>query len=159
MLGTLKCHYKNLDDIKVIYPSLWLINIQKWHDYDHLGATMINQDPKILSHESWSLALTLKFIVNVEINKSDVMSDVFQTQFLALNLVQFLVLFRTHFGRLLWALYGMLLWTIIGTLIGMLFLMLIVMLIGTINWDANYRPKRHQLLNWDATWDKNLDAN
>ena len=57
----------NLGDIKVIYPSLWLINIQKWHDYDNLGATMINQDPKVLSHESWSLTLTL--IVDVEIKK------------------------------------------------------------------------------------------
>ena len=52
LLGTLKCHKSNLGDIKVIYPSLELIKIQKFHDYDHLGATMINQDPKVLSHES-----------------------------------------------------------------------------------------------------------
>ena len=36
-----------------------------YHDYDHLGATMINQDPKVLSHESWSLTL----ITDVEIKK------------------------------------------------------------------------------------------
>ena len=52
LLGTLKFHYNNLGDIKLIYPSLGLIKIQKCHDYDHLVATMINQDPKVLSHES-----------------------------------------------------------------------------------------------------------
>ena len=52
LLGTLKFHYRNLGDIKVIYPSLGLIKIQKCHDYDHLGATMINKDPKVLSHEA-----------------------------------------------------------------------------------------------------------
>ena len=81
---------------------------------------MINQDLKVLSHESLSLTLTLTLIDDVEINKSDIISDVFQTQFLALNLAQFLVLFWTFFGRLLWALYGMLFWTLIGMLIEML---------------------------------------
>ena len=45
-------HKSNLGDIKVIYPSLGLIMIQKCYDYNHLGATMINHDPKLLSHES-----------------------------------------------------------------------------------------------------------
>ena len=56
---------------------------------------------------------------NIDIDKYDVMSDVFQTQFLAVNLGKFLVLFQTFFWRLFWALYGILFWTLIGTLIEM----------------------------------------
>ena len=71
---------------------------------------------------------TLTLITDVDIDKFDVMSNVFQTQFLALNLGKFLVLFQTFFWRIFWALYGMFFWMIIGTLIGMI----IVMLIGTL---------------------------
>ena len=80
--GTLKCDKRNLGDIKVIYPSLGLIMIQKCHDYNNLG----------------------------DIDISGVMLDVSQTQFLALNLVQFLAQFLLKFLALFQVLYLALRW-------------------------------------------------